>query len=169
MELNRTGMHLGQPLVRSADGIIGATVSLFQRLLRDLTDLEFGHLFFFEQVDGGRAAVVGRLFWDSIRPGACFRTHAAGLTDYLALIQGRQINLAPFAMRTGLKGFWSLVIVALFVLAYPRKYSFTFLYIVDMSVIIFVAICVLCRKHKRYQCLLSDADASVQDDALTRG
>lgn len=90
MELNRTGMHPGHILVRSAAGIIGAAVALFQRLLRDLTDPKFKLLFFLNK-------------W--------------------------MVAVLPL---------W----VVYFVLAYARKYSFAFLYIVGMSVIIFVAVCV---------------------------
>jgi hypothetical protein len=112
--------------------------------LRDLTDLKFKHLFFFNKQMV--AVLASWVVYFGIRSYLShvfgFRTNATGLTDYLALTQGRQINLAPFAMWTGLEGFWILVIVALFVLVYARKYSFAFLYILGMGVIIFVAVCV---------------------------
>jgi len=109
---------------------------------RDLIELKLKHLFFLNKQLV--AVLASWVFYFGIRSYLShafgLRTNSTGLTDYLALTQGRQINLAPFAVWTGLEGFWILVILALFVLAYARKYSYAFLYIMGMNVVIFVSV-----------------------------
>jgi len=68
------------------------------------------------------------------------KTNATGLVDYLLHTTIKQINIFPFALWTGLEGFWVIVLIAFAHLVTARKWSFVALCSVAFGVVVLTAI-----------------------------
>lgn len=69
------------------------------------------------------------------------KTNSAGMVNYLLNEAIENINAMPFAIWTGLEGFWVVVLSSFLVLLVQKKWTVLFVYSAAQVIIIFVALC----------------------------
>jgi len=69
-----------------------------------------------------------------------FKTNESGMIDYLLNHAVHQINILPFALWTGLEGFWLIVILSIYILIYNKRWSFLLLLFAAITGVAFIAI-----------------------------